>query len=70
MTVPEFVEAASVFLPRDEVQSALDAYIIAGQPIPFSRDMLLPMYRIDGKDGIPTLSVADEKALFARFGID
>ncbi|MCX6561246.1 MAG: hypothetical protein NTZ26_12130 [Candidatus Aminicenantes bacterium] len=69
LTLADFVRAASIWLPADEVRADLAKYIIAGDPIPFSQEMLLPIYQIAWKDGIPNLKVIDPNKLFLRFSV-
>lgn len=68
-TRSDFIEAASGYLPSDDIARAYDRYIIAGDPILFKNKMLMPCYAISYKDNIPTLIIRDRKAFMKRFEI-
>lgn len=57
----DFVREASVFLPKERLEKILDDYITRGNPIPFSDEMLLPVFRVSYENSIPQFHIADEK---------
>lgn len=70
MTVADFIKVASAYLPGDKVRSSIETFIISGDPIKFTKEMLLPQYDIIWKDGVPVLTITDTAKFIARFSVD
>jgi predicted metalloprotease with PDZ domain len=70
ISTDDFIKAASLFLAKDSVKTAIEKYILAGNPIQFTKDMLVPGLSIHYTIGqIPVLSITDDKK-FQAFFID
>ncbi len=67
ITVADFIEQASAFLPQSQVESVIEEYIIKGNPISFSNEMLIPEFRISTENEIPRIRISDEKNFMALF---
>jgi len=65
--VEEFIQQASAFLPKEKLQSVLDEYIMKGNPIPFTNDMLIPVFRMEMEKEIPRILITDENRFKALF---
>lgn len=61
ITVDDFIEQAAIFLPRAQVMSDLDEYILKGNPIPFDHSMLTPQYQLMNDHETPQIKIVDEK---------
>ncbi len=67
ITVDDFIREAAVYMPKEKLESVLDTFIMKGNPIPFSNEMLLPVFRINWEKEIPQLMITDEKTFQSLF---
>jgi predicted metalloprotease with PDZ domain len=67
ITLDDFIEQAAYFLPRDQVKSDLDAYILKGNPILFNTKMFTSDYQLIDELGIPQIKIVNEKKFMAMF---
>ena len=65
--VDDFIREAAVYMPKEKLESVLDTFIMKGNPIPFSNEMLLPVFRINWEKEIPQLMITDEKTFQSLF---
>lgn len=61
ITVDDFTAQASAFLPKAQLISIIDEYLMKGSPIIFTNEMLLPVFRISIENDIPRILITDEK---------
>ena len=66
-TNEEFILAVSKYLPGDSFKKSFDTYILKGNPIEFSNQMLLPIYQIKYKTQTPELRIVDTVEFLAHF---
>ena len=67
ITVEDFIKVTSALLPKAAVESAIEDYIIKGNPIIFSNDMLIPEFKVSVEKGIPHIKIVDEKKFRLAF---
>jgi predicted metalloprotease with PDZ domain len=67
ITREDFLRAASVFIPAETVRGAFSRFIINGETIPFTNDMLVPEFRLHMDKDIPVLEMADPVSIPSRF---
>ena len=67
ITVADFIEQASAFLPKSQIESVIEEYIMNGNPIPFTNEMLIPEFKVSIETGIPRIRITDENKFMALF---
>ena len=67
ITVEDFIEQASALLPKPQVVSVIEEYIMKGNPIPFTNEMLIPEFRVNTENDIPRIKIVDEKKFMTLF---
>ncbi|MEP7322623.1 MAG: hypothetical protein ABI761_11925 [Saprospiraceae bacterium] len=67
ITIEDFIDQAAAFLPRPKLESIIEDYIVKGNPILFSNELLLPVYQVTNENDIPHISIVDEKKFIALF---
>ncbi len=67
LTMADFLDATSRYLPRQQVQTAIDQYITAGNPIPFTAAMLGPDWTVTEKSGAPQFGLTNRQPFKTRF---
>lgn len=67
ITVADFIEQVSAYLPKSQIESVIEEYIMKGNPILFSNEMLIPEFRISTEKEIPRITISDEKNFMALF---
>lgn len=67
ISVDDFVEQAAAFLPRQQLLSVLEDYIMKGNPIAFSQEMLTPEFNISYDKEIPRIKIMEEAKFLALF---
>lgn len=63
LTVDDFTQAASVFLPKAQVASEIDLYMMQGKLIDFSNVKLINEFKIQIVDNIPVLTISENSDL-------
>jgi uncharacterized protein (DUF697 family) len=54
-------------LPKAQVESAIEDYIMKGNPIPFSNAILIPEIKVSMEKNIPHIRIVDENKFKAIF---
>ncbi len=67
ITVEDFINQASAFLPRSQVEIVMEEYIMKGNPVPFTNEMLIPEFRVSIENDIPRIRITDENKFLALF---
>ena len=67
ISIEDLTSLPAIQLYKKEIESAIDDYIIKGNPIPFNNAMLIPEFNISIENGIPHLKIVDEKNFRALF---
>lgn len=58
ITLKDFLDAASLFLPPAQVQHEVDTYMLKGTPIDFSQVKLTADFTMTIQNGIPVLGLS------------
>jgi len=60
LSINDFSQLASEFIPADTVKAEIDRYIVKGEPIIFSGEMLVDAFSVSMKDDVPILRITDK----------
>ncbi|MGD0583175.1 MAG: hypothetical protein ABR974_09550 [Bacteroidales bacterium] len=67
LNVDDFVEVASRYVGKEKIKSDIDRYIIKGEPIRFTKEMLIDEFSLSFKGSVPVLAITDEKKFTQTF---
>ena len=67
ITREDFQTTASRFIPDHEVRDAFERYIMRGETIAFTPDMLMPFFSVTDGQGVPTLTITDQASMEKNF---
>lgn len=67
LTINDFITVASGYTGKEKIQSEINRYIINGEPIRFTNDMLTDLFSLTFRGDIPVLGITDEKKYAAAF---
>ena len=57
----DFIEIASLYVGKKSISDDISKYVIKGEQIKFTNEMLVPVFGVAYKGDIPVISVKDEK---------
>ena len=63
MTEADFTELASQFVNKEKIRNDIDRYIIKGEPIEFTKEMLVDAFGITWHGDIPQITSGDESKI-------
>jgi predicted metalloprotease with PDZ domain len=67
LSIKDFNEVASGYVGKETIQSEVDKYIVMGEPIRFTKEMLIDEFSLSFKGSVPVLGITDEKNFTATF---
>jgi hypothetical protein len=67
ITREDFLKMAATFLSEEEVRSAFNRYVLNGETITFTNDMLMPAFRVHQEGTFPVLDMADPTVIPSEF---
>jgi predicted metalloprotease with PDZ domain len=67
VTREDFISVVSHYLPEQDIRTAFDRFIMKGETIPFTPEMLLPVFTIGVEGGIPIVSIVDDAQMARMF---
>ncbi len=66
-TDDEFIHEVSKYLPKEDFKKAFDEYIINGNTIAFSNNILIPFFTIEIKEQAPVLKIVNKKQFIDHY---
>ncbi|HUR65110.1 MAG TPA: hypothetical protein VMZ03_02065 [Chitinophagaceae bacterium] len=69
LTVEDFITAAAPFVPGPQLVAAIETYIMNGNPIIFTNEMLVDEFRVSMENDIPHIRIVDEKIFTEHFSL-
>jgi hypothetical protein len=66
-TNEEFIQAASKYLPHQQVADAFKRYILDGESITFDNRLLLPELEVGQTDGVPAIRIVRAESFLQHF---
>lgn len=63
ISLDEFINLGSNYIPKEQLQNEIDTYMIRGKPIDFKTVKLIPEFQIEFENGIPQVKLAEKSDL-------
>jgi hypothetical protein len=67
LSIDDFIEVASGYVGKEKIQAETDRFIINGEPIRFTKEMLVDEFSLSFKGAVPVLGITDEKKFISIF---
>jgi predicted metalloprotease with PDZ domain len=67
LSINDFIEVASGYVGKEKIKAEMEKYIINGEPIRFTKEMLIDEFKLSFKGSVPVLGITDEKKFTATF---